>query len=262
MNTNYRIADNVAYILESIHNTQLHYGNQESIQLVAVSKYSNIEEIKEAYDAGMRNFGENKVQDLAKKKTALATLDTYQKQHDKTRDFLDSKITWHFIGRLQDNKINMLLRLQPTLLHSLHSLELAHAIQKRLKKQNLKLRALLQVNSTNEKSKQGFMPSQTIESYLQIQQECPLIELCGLMCMGAHIQNSMFMDSVLQDSPPNQLIAKSLIAKSFSITRDLFVQLKSHGASVLSMGMSSDYKIAIAEGSNCLRIGSQIFKSL
>ncbi|RDU71282.1 YggS family pyridoxal phosphate-dependent enzyme [Helicobacter aurati] len=223
----------------------MRYGIQEKITLIAVSKYSTQQDIQEAYQAGVKDFGENKVQDLVKKKTALDSILNIA-QKPIIQNHQESKIAWHFIGRLQINKINMLINTQPTMLHSLHSIELANILQKKLEKHKAILQALLQINSANETSKQGFSPEQTIESYLQIQQQCPNIKLCGLMCIGAHTQDRLEIN---------------LIAKSFHITRNLFDRLQQHGAKVLSMGMSNDYKIAIAEGSNCLRIGSQIFKA-
>lgn len=220
------ICKNLTRILESIENSKLRYGRRDFIKLIAVSKYSNADEIQQAFSCGQIAFGENKVQDLAKKKQILAPYD----------------IEWHFIGTLQENKINMLLQIKPALLHSLHSLKLAYALQKRLMRENCKLKALLQVNSANEDSKSGFSTESAFSSYLEILEKCPNIELTGLMCMGAHSNDT------------------TLIEKSFLQTQRLYERLKPYNVSILSMGMSSDYEIAIACGSNCLRIGSRIFQ--
>ena len=131
-------------------------------------------------------------------------------------------------------------------MHSLHSFDLALALQRRLEKQNLKLDSLLQLNPPNEDSKQGLAPSLAIETYERIQYECPHINLRGIMCIGAHIPSGV----------PGR---ERLIANGFREARVVFEKLQSKGARILSMGMSSDYEIALAEGSNCLRIGSQIF---
>lgn len=213
------ISENLAIVLESIENTKAHYNRKDTIKLIAVSKYSNIEDIKQAFSYGQVSFGENKAQDLMKKNKLLSSYN----------------IEWHFIGTLQENKINMLLQIKPTLLHSLHSLKLAYALQKRLMPKNYKLKALLQVNSANEDSKSGFSLESAFSNYLEILEKCPNIELVGLMCMGANSNNT------------------SLIEKSFLKTQKLYETLKPYNANILSMGMSNDYKIAIACGSNCLR---------
>lgn len=221
------ICENLTKVLESIEKIKEHYNRKDSIKLIAVSKYSNIDAIQQAFSCGQIAFGENKVQDLMTKSKALST----------------HNIEWHFIGTLQENKINMLLQIKPALLHSLHSLKLAYALQKRLMRENYKLKALLQVNSANEDSKSGFSLESAFSSYLEILETCPNIELSGLMCMGAHSDD------------------KALIEKSFLQTQNLYERLKPYNANILSMGMSSDYEIAIACGSNCLRIGSSIFKA-
>ncbi len=215
----------LAKVLESIEEAKYRYKRQDNIELIAVSKYSDTEAIYKAFTCGQIAFGENKVQDLIQKQQILHT----------------HKISWHFIGTLQENKINALLQTKPILLHSLHSMKLAYALQKRLMRDKMKLRALLQVNSAYEQSKSGFSPESTIPAYLEIMQTCPNIELVGLMCMGAHSNDNM------------------LIEKSFLQTQKLYEQLQPYNAKILSMGMSSDYEIAIACGSNCVRIGSSIF---
>lgn len=171
-----------------------------------------------------RAFGENKVQDLQQKASALEAL----------------PLEWHFIGSLQSNKINALLQLKPYLLQSLHSLELAKALQLRLERENQQLNALLQINSAKEISKSGFMPEVALEMYARIEEECKNIKLCGLMSIGAHTED------------------RAVVQKSFELTQNLFLQIK--GAEVLSMGMSGDFELAIACGSNCVRLGSILFK--
>lgn len=220
------IYENLKKVLEKIEEAKSCYNRKDFIELIAVSKYSNAESIKEAFNCGQSAFGENKVQDLIQKQKVLNNQD----------------IKWHFIGTLQENKINSLLLAKPILLHSLHSLKLAHALQKRLIRDGKKLRALLQINSANEDSKHGFDIESALDCYIEIMQTCPNIELSGLMCMGANSNN------------------KAIIEKSFLKTQGLFEKLKPYNANILSMGMSSDYEIAIACGSTCLRIGSSIFK--
>lgn len=219
-----RLNQNLLEVIEKIEKARIAVDRRRIVQLVAVSKYSTQEEIATLYACGQRAFGENKVQDLQQKANALETL----------------PIEWHFIGSLQSNKINTLLQLNPYLLQSLHSLELAQALQKRLERENKTLKALVQVNSAREESKSGFMPEMTLEMYARIQEECKNIELCGLMSIGAHCNDV------------------KIIQRSFETTRDLFSQIK--GAEILSMGMSGDFELAIACGSNCLRLGSVLFR--
>lgn len=219
-----RLNQNLLEAIERIEKARIAVDRRRIVQLVAVSKYSTQEEIATLYACGQRAFGENKVQDLQQKASALEAL----------------PLEWHFIGSLQSNKINALLQLKPYLLQSLHSLELAQALQSRLERENQQLNALLQVNSAKEVSKSGFMPEVALEAYARIKGECKNIKLCGLMSIGAHTED------------------KVLVQKSFELTQNLFLQIK--GAEVLSMGMSGDFELAIACGSNCVRLGSTLFK--
>lgn len=219
-----RLNQNLLEAIERIEKARIAVDRKRIVQLVAVSKYSSKEEIAALYACGQRAFGENKVQDLQQKSSALEKL----------------PLEWHFIGSLQSNKINSLLHLNPYLLQSLHSLELAQALQLRLERENKYLNALMQVNSAKEESKSGFMPEVALEAYSRIQEECKNIKLCGLMSIGAHTDD------------------KAVIQKSFETTWNLFSQIK--GAEILSMGMSGDFELAIACGSNCVRLGSVLFK--
>lgn len=218
------ISKNLNEILQKIENSRLQYSPHHVVKLLVVSKYQDENDILEAYRAGQRSFGENKVQNLKQKMEKLSM----------------HPIDFHFIGSLQDNKINQLISLDISLFHSLDSLKLAQNIDKRLKRDDKKLNALLQVNAARD-DRTGFIPEMVVESYQQIQQECSNINLLGLMCVG-----------------PNS-IDFNTIDKSFAITKNLFDKLAKNGASILSMGMSGDYEIAIANGSNLVRIGSKIF---
>lgn len=242
------IKDNLRKVLDSIISCKEKYNLKQNVRLVAVSKYSDVGDIWEAIQAGQCEFGENKVQDLVRKyetfkdkKFLESSEDSIESKSEDSKHF--KKIKWHFIGHLQENKINSLLNLNIELLHSLHSLNLANALQKRLAKQNKKIKALLQVNAANEDSKQGFSINESLEMYDRILSECPNIILNGMMCMGANTDNITIID------------------KSFNITKNLFDKIPNKsGDSILSMGMSNDYEIALKNGSNCLRLGSVIFK--
>lgn len=217
------LAHNLQDIIKRIEKARIAYSRHQIVRIVAISKYHDTQSIQALYEAGQRAFGENKVQDLRTKGTILQNL----------------PIEWHFVGTLQHNKINMLLSLKPSLLHSLHSIDLANAIQKRLMNNHQHIRALLQVNSAKEESKSGFMPEMLLDAYHQIADTCPNIKLCGLMTIGAHTDE------------------QNKITQSFEITKSLFDKLPN--ADILSMGMSNDFELAIACGSNMVRIGSLLF---
>ncbi|WP_334092454.1 YggS family pyridoxal phosphate-dependent enzyme [Helicobacter typhlonius] len=218
------LALNLERVLRRIERARLAYSPHQIISLVAVSKYQTQEQIRTLYECGQRAFGENKVQDLRAK---IESLD-------------DLPLEWHFIGNLQENKINTLLSLKPALLHSLDSIKLALALQKRLGEQ--KIRALLQVNAANETTKSGVSIESAKEIYEQICATCPNIKLEGIMSIGAHSDK------------------RADIEKSFKLTRDVFDKVQERGAKILSMGMSGDFEIAIAYGANLVRIGSKLFE--
>ncbi len=196
------------------------------VKIVAVSKYADEEQIRMLYDLGQRAFGENKVQMLEERVERLE----------------DLPIEWHFIGRLQKNKINHLIRANPFLMQSLDSLELAEAMHKRLAEQNVTMECLLQVNSAREETKAGVDPDEAVETYLKIKESCPAIELRGVMTIGAHTDD------------------EAAIRKSFETTYAIFETLKKEGADICSMGMSHDFELAIECGSNMIRVGSLLFK--
>ncbi|WP_457597486.1 YggS family pyridoxal phosphate-dependent enzyme [Hydrogenimonas sp.] len=195
------------------------------VRIVAVSKYASEEQIRTLYDLGQRAFGESRVQTLQER---LEKLD-------------DLPIEWHFIGRLQKNKINHLIRANPFLMHSLDSLELAEAMEKRLAEQDISMECLLQINSAREESKAGVDPDEAREVYMKIKASCPHIELRGVMTIGAHTDD------------------QSEIRKSFETTYAIFDALKKEGADICSMGMSHDFELAIECGSNMIRVGSLLF---
>lgn len=220
------LKDNLRRIIESIEEERLKYSAHQIIKLIAASKYAESCAIAELYNAGQRAFGENKMQDLRIKSENLANL----------------PIEWHFIGNLQENKINALLSVKPFMLQSLSSIKLANALQSRLAANNERLNCLLQINSSNEPSKGGFPPESALESYHEIVESCPNLCLCGVMTIAANTSDTKTVESC------------------FKKTKDIFDTLAPLGARILSCGMSGDYKIAIANGANMLRIGSALFR--
>lgn len=222
----YRLRDNFDEIIQRVEKARLKVDQYRIVKIVAVTKYVSTDEIKELYELGQRAFGESKVQDLKQKEEALS----------------DLPIEWHFIGRLQKNKINHLIDLNPFLMQSLDSFELALEIDKRLDAKGKKLDALLQINSAKEESKAGVMPEIAYDEYLKIIENTKHINLKGVMSIGAHTDD------------------KDEVKKSFETTYKIYESLKPHGAKICSMGMSHDFELAIECGSNMVRIGSLFFK--
>lgn len=222
----YRLRDNFDAIIQKVEAARIRRSEHHIVQIVAVTKYVGTDEIEALYELGQRAFGESRVQDLKSKSTQLENL----------------PIEWHFIGRLQKNKINHLIELDPWLMQSLDSLELALEIDKRLEAKSKKLDCLLQINSAKEASKAGVMPEVAYDEYLKIIEETKHINLLGVMTIGAHTED------------------KEIIKKSFDTTYKIYESLQPHGAQICSMGMSNDFELAIECGSNMVRIGSLFFK--
>lgn len=210
-------------VVRRVEFARLQVSEHHIVKTIAVSKYSTSDEIAKLYNIGQRAYGENKVQDLKAKSQELEEL----------------PLEWHFIGNLQKNKINNLLDIKPSLFHALDSMELAEELQKKLETKNMTLNTLMQINSAKEDSKHGFMPEDAIEAYKQIQETCPNIKLKGVMSIGAHSDD------------------RNTIKKSFETTHEIYKQLD--GATICSMGMSGDFELAIACGSNMVRLGSVMF---
>ena len=210
-------------VLRRVESARLKVSDYHIVKIVAISKYSTSSEIEKLYKIGQRAFGENKVQDLKAKVNELEEL----------------PLEWHFVGNLQKNRINNLLDINPSLFHSLDSLELAYELQKKLKVKEMTLDALMQINSAKEDSKHGFMPEDAASAYEKIKKECPNINLKGVMSIGAHSDD------------------KDIIKKSFETTYEIYKSLD--GASICSMGMSGDFELAIECGSNMIRLGSIMF---
>jgi len=212
-------------LIQKVEEARLRRSEHLIVQIVAVTKYTDDTNVlKKLYESGQRAFGENRVQDMEKKVKTLEEL----------------PIEWHFIGNLQKNKINKLLKLNPFMIQSINSYELAEAINKRATKP---IRCLIEINSSGESTKHGMNPEEAIETYLKIKENLPNINLQGVMTIGAHTDE-------IQE-----------IRKSFRLTYNIFEKLKPYGAKICSMGMSGDFEIAIEEGSNMIRIGSALINS-
>jgi pyridoxal phosphate enzyme (YggS family) len=212
-------------LIQRVEAARLRRSEHLIVQIVAVTKYTKDPEVlKRLFEDGQRAFGENRVQDMEEKVEALKEL----------------PIEWHFIGNLQKNKINKLLKLNPFMIQSINSYELAEAINKRAKKP---IRCLIEINSSGEETKHGMNPEIAIDTYLKIKENLPNINLQGVMTIGAHTDD------------------EKAIRESFRKTYKIFEKLKPYGAKICSMGMSNDFEIAIEEGSNMIRIGSALLSS-
>ena len=194
----------------------------QSVCLIAVSKTQSNNDILKAYNAGQKNFGENKVQELV------------QKQEELPKD-----IKWHMIGHLQTNKVKFIAPFID-MIHSVDSLKLINEIDKRAKQNNRIIDCLLQVHIANEKTKFGFELDK-IEAVIEETKKNKNINIKGLMGMASFTDN------------------KNEIIKEFSLINTLFKKVQNDKINVLSTGMSSDYLIAIENGSNMIRLGSIIF---
>jgi pyridoxal phosphate enzyme (YggS family) len=199
------------------------------VTLVAVSKLKSTAEIRQLYDMGQRDFGENYVQELLQKKSELPP-----------------DIRWHFIGHLQTNKVKLISPFIH-LIHSVDSLKLLQEIEKQGAQQNRVLQALLQIHIAKEETKFG-LDEKELEKIIQDP---------ALSAMK-HVQVSGLMGMATFENDPEKVrgefrFLKTLFEK-FAPEYRTGCQMK-----ILSMGMSSDYEIAVQEGSTMVRIGSLIF---
>jgi len=217
---------NLDEVIWNIEEARITVSEHHIVKLVTIAKYTEIENISTLYELGQRAFGENQVQQLKSRMDALE----------------DLPLEWHMVGSLQKNKINNLVDLHPTLMQSLDSLELATELNKKLEAKSSKMNCLLQINAAKEESKSGFSSEEAYDRYQQIKESCPHINLKGVMSIGAHSEDTR------------------LIQESFEATHTIYQKLQKEGARYCSMGMSSDYQLAIKCGSNLVRVGSALFK--
>lgn len=207
----------------------------EGVTLCAVSKYHPIEAVKEAYDAGQRIFGESREQEVRLK-----------------WETLPKDIEWHFIGHLQTNKVKYIAPFI-SLIQSVDSERLLDEIQKQAAKIGRVIDVLLEVHIAQEESKSGFDPEELIDllSDVNIGQRWPNVNMKGIMAMATFTDDETQIRSEFRRlmSYYRQLLEGPLAQQG--ITAEQFA--------IRSFGMSEDYKIAIDEGSNMVRIGSHIF---
>ena len=201
--------------------------NENEVTLIAVSKTKPVEMIKEAYDTGIRDFGENKVQEIMEK-----------------YPLLPSDIRWHLIGHLQTNKVKYIID-KVCMIHSVDSLKLAEEISRQAVKHNVTVDILIEVNVAAEESKFGVRPEDAIDLCRDIS-TLPGIRIRGLMTVAPFTY----------DPEENRPV--------FCALRQLFVDIDGKNIDnvcmdCLSMGMSGDYTVAIEEGATFVRVGTSIF---
>lgn len=201
--------------------------NVDEVTLIAVSKTKPVSMLQEAYDAGARDFGENKVQEILEKQPKLP-----------------SDIRWHMIGHLQKNKVRQVID-KTVLIHSVDTVELAECIEKEALKRNLDVSILLEVNVAGEASKFGFAP-ENVEAAAREIAKLPHVHIQGLMTIAPFVENS----------EENRKVFKKLYQLYVDMQRK---NIDNITMNVLSMGMTGDYQTAIEEGATMVRVGTGIF---
>ena len=236
-----RIAERIKRVQDSVSSACVRAGRDPGeVQLVVVTKSATFEAIKDVINLGFTELGENRVQQL--KKVSGQVTEWLQQENGKTH--LENAIRWHMIGHLQRNKVRQVLPLA-ALIHSVDTLRLAEEISDSAAKLGLSPRVLLQVNTSDEPQKYGVPVGAAVHLAEQIE-TLPNLHLAGLMTMAPLTHN------------------KDTIRACFVRARELFVEMRGEKIvgdhfTELSMGMSSDYEIAVEEGATILRIGSAIF---
>lgn len=222
------VCDNYKRVEEKVQRACERAGRKrEEVTLIAVSKTKPLSMIEELLPLGVRDFGENKVQEL----TAKA-------------EVLSKDIRWHMIGHLQRNKVKYVVD-KACMIHSVDSLRLAEEISKEAEKKGVEVPILLEVNVAGEDSKFGIRPEETEELAQQIAL-LPNLHIQGLMTIAPYVENP----------ENNRQIFRNLRNLSVDIERKKFNNVT---MSVLSMGMTGDYEVAIEEGATHVRVGTGIF---
>ena len=201
--------------------------NRDEVTLVAVSKTKPVSMLQEVYDCGIRDFGENKVQEMCEKE-----------------EILPKDIRWHMIGHLQTNKVKYLMG-KTTLIHSVDSLKLAQEIEKQAAKNNIVADILIEVNIAEEATKFGIMKEETF-SLVREAAKLPHVRIKGLMTIAPFVE----------DAEDNRLYFRQIRELSVDIANQ---NIDNVSMNVLSMGMTADYMVAIEEGATIVRVGTGIF---
>ena len=222
------LSDNLMKVRERVVNAAIRSNrNPEDVTLVAVSKTKPVEAVKEVYDCGIREFGENKVQEICMK-----------------HEVLPDDINWHMIGHLQRNKVKAVID-KACLIHSVDSIRLAKQISDEAVKKDMVVEVLLEINVAEETTKYGFTVEETEDALREIA-AMPNILPRGLMTSAPYTENP-------EDN-----------REFFRTLKQLCVDLKAKNIDntsmdYLSMGMTGDFEVAIEEGATHIRVGTAIF---
>jgi pyridoxal phosphate enzyme (YggS family) len=236
-----KISERIEGVKEAISSACARVGREAGeVKLVVVTKSATLQAMKEVIRLGFTNLGENRVQQLKKVSAQIAEF----LDRGNSDSALPEEVNWHMVGHLQRNKVRQVLPIA-SLIHSVDTLRLAEEINASAAKLNLCPKILLQVNTSNEPQKYGVPVGAATHLAEQIE-TLPNLKLIGLMTMAPLTHN------------------KDVIRACFVRARELFIELcgeKIVGPhfTELSMGMSSDFEIAVEEGATILRIGSAIF---
>lgn len=241
------IQNNITNVLQRIEEAcKRSHRSKEEVVLIAVSKTKPITMLKEAYNAGIREFGENKVQELCDKDEKVKSF-----LRDNQTEFptaqtanLSHEINWHMIGHLQRNKVKYIID-KVKLIHSVDSLRLAEQINIEAKKKGVIVDILIEINIADEESKFGVKPSEA-EALIREISSLSSIRVKGLMTVAPYTENA----------EENRSFFKKM--------HQLYVDINEKNIDnvtmkILSMGMTGDYEVAIEEGSTMVRVGTGIF---
>jgi pyridoxal phosphate enzyme (YggS family) len=222
------LKENLAYVEKNIEQACKNAGrNRNEVTLIAVSKTKPVEMLQEIYDENIRDFGENKVQELCSK-----------------MEQLPSDIRWHMIGHLQRNKVKYIVG-KVELIHSVDTYRLAEEINIQAKKQNVIVPILVEVNIAHEESKFGISAEDAILLVEEISR-LENIRIKGLMTIAPYVENP----------EDNRLYFRKIKQLSVDITNK---NIDNVSMEILSMGMTGDYMVAIEEGATMVRVGTGIF---
>ena len=209
----------------------------EGVTLVCVSKFHSMEAIMQAYEAGERDFGESRVQELLPKYESLP-----------------KDIRWHFIGHLQTNKVKQIVPFVH-MIHSVDSVRLLETINREAEKIQRRVKVLLEVHVAKEATKSGFTPEELLTLDIQLS-TFNYVEICGLMGMATNTDDESEWRRCFREISS---LASKLSYTSSASDRSSKGEIRTLNTKQLSMGMSDDYLVAIEEGSTMVRIGSTIF---
>ena len=221
--------DNYLEIRRKIDQACLRAGRKPGdVTLIAVSKTKQNEMIQELYEHGVREFGENKVQEMSAKE-----------------EHLPKDIQWHLIGHLQRNKVKYIID-KTALIHSVDSMRLAETINNEAKKKNMIADVLIEVNVAQEETKFGVSAEEVTQLIEEISSTCSNIRIRGLMTSAPYVENP----------EENRWIFRNLQKLSVDINSK---NINNVSVDVLSMGMSNDFEVAVEEGATHVRVGTSIF---